>query len=592
MHNFRKVTPEDPYATPEWGTFEQRVTLPGKERRFLTYIPDGIKPATSLVMVLGPNHSTAETLLEESGWKELADACKFILFFLEPENGVWNTDEVYGSENGDTAYVNAAFAKGCERFHYCIHESKNYLYGVKQGGSAAHMAALTEPALYAGVATIGAEDISDTFLSACKQDLCRNLDGFYDPEGRKGIRKGQIPMPVWVIDDPDCGRAERVLQYWIDANRAEQVKAPGTDGATEYVRTAPMPYLANQEKEACRVWHSEAANAATQYGKSSVEKIWRTFLSRHQRWMADPGGSLRMAKDPVRDLGMEYHFEKIGGWMREWYVYVPECVKENPEKQVPLVFALHGYSCTGEIYAGNSGWREIAKKYGFILVLPSAVPDPLGFNANGGECEQMLLPSWNFLHLTENGPDEFVFFKELLRRVCEEYPVDAGRVYATGHSQGSVMTQALALGMPELFAAVAPCSGVIMDSVHDRFVVLPELEGDMPVPIWMFAGQEEQWLLPAQPEEDNASGKTLILWHKRNRLPGNAVERFRGHWQRVRERWLDLCYSDDAGHSMLRYTQIEYFPHATMPEMSWRIWNEFFAHWSRTAEGLAYTENT
>ena len=71
--------------------------------------------------------------------------------------------------------------------------------------------------------------------------------------------------------------------------------------------------------------------------------------------MSEPGGSLRLTQDPVRDLGMEYRYEPVDGWMREWYVYIPQRVRQHPEKKVPLVFAVHGYSCTGEIYAGNSG---------------------------------------------------------------------------------------------------------------------------------------------------------------------------------------------------------------------------------------------
>ena len=84
---------------------------------------------------------------------------------------------------------------------------------------------------------------------------------------------------------------------------------------------------------------------------------------------------------------------------------------------------------------------------------------------------------------------------------------------------------------------------------------------------------------------DNATGKTIALWHSRNRLPGKAEDRFQNCWTRHNGRWLDLCYENSDGQPVLRYTQVEYFPHATMPEMSWRIWDEFFAHWSRTEEG-------
>lgn len=582
MHNFREVDPKNPYATLEWGLFEQKVSIAGKNRRFLTYIPDGTRPSAAGVFILGPDGNTAEELFADSGWRELADREQdgMVLFFLEPEDGVWNTAEQYGLAEGDAAYVNAVFAKGCERLHYCIHESKNYLYGVREGGCIAQMAAMAEPALYAGLVSVGSKDISDEYCAACGKDFCRNLDGFVDPDAKKGIRKGEIPLPVWIVDDPEYGRAKNVLAYWIRANCAD--KAAECAEGTEYTRTSATQYPANQASSAYRVRNSEWEGATRKYGAAHIGRFWKGFLSCHQRWMADPGGSLRLAQDLVRDYGMEYHLEEIGGWMREWYVYVPESIKNAPNQKTPLVFALHGYSCTGEIYAGNSGWPEIAREQSFILVLPSAVPGPLGFGD-----DNLPLPSWNFLHHIPHGPDEFLFFRELLRRVSGQYPVDTGRVYITGHSQGGMMTHALALGMPEMFAAAAPCSGVIIAPVHEDFVALPELQDGVPVPIWMFAGQKEEWLIEAEPRMDNATGKTIALWHSRNRLDGNAADRFQGHWQRHGERWLDLCYGRPE--PMLRYTQVEYFPHATMPEMSQRIWDEHFSHWSRTADGLEYT---
>ena len=593
MHYFRKIDPQNPYATFECGLFEQEVTVAGKKRRFLTYIPDGVRSATAVVMVLGPNHCSVEELLANSGWKELADHDQsidgLIVFFLEPENGIWNTTEPYGFEAGDVAYVNAVFAKGCERRHYGIHEAKNYLYGVGTGGCIVQMAAMSEPALYAGVATVGAVDVSEVYCGACQKDYCYNLDGFTDLSAKKGIRKGEVPVPVWVIDDPEFGCAENTLNYWLSTNCADVVTEQENADFKEYVRTKDMPYPVNQDKAACRVRQSNWPGAAADYGSVHIKRIWQEFLSRQRRWMADPGGSLRVTRDPIQDLGMERHYEEIGGWMREWYVYVPKSIKQTPEKKVPLVFALHGYSCTGEIYAGNTDWYQVARARGFILIHPTAVPGPLGGDFETMEDATLPLPSWNFLHHIRNGPDEFLFFKEMLRRVAEEHAIDLTRVYATGHSQGSMMVQALAMGMPEMFAAVAPCSGVILGPLYDKFVALPEFNCDVSMPIWMFAGQEEPWLIDAEPSMENATGKTIDLWHRRNQLSGNAADYFQNGWKRYKDRWLDLSYENGDGQLMLRYTQVEYFPHATMPEMSWRIWDELFAHWSRTESGLKYS---
>ena len=151
------------------------------------------------------------------------------------------------------------------------------------------------------------------------------------------------------------------------------------------------------------------------------------------------------------------------------------------------------------------------------------------------------------------------------------------------------MTQALALGMPELFAAAAPCSGVIFDFAFDLFTALPELHAkQVPIPVWMFAGSEEGWLLEQTPTPENTTGKTLSIWHRRNRMPGTAEEHFHDKRRCYRDRWHDLVYQDRQGRPMLKYTTVDDMPHATTPEMSYRIWDEFFSHWSRENGDLRY----
>ena len=49
----------------------------------------------------------------------------------------------------------------------------------------------------------------------------------------------------------------------------------------------------------------------------------------------------------------------------------------------------------------------------------------------------------------------------------------------------------------------------------------------------------------------------------------------------VSGRWHDLrCHRSD-GAQMVCYTWVGYMPHATMAEMSFRIWEEFFAKFPR-----------
>lgn len=578
--------PKNPYAPKFSGTFELPVEYAGKKRRMLAYVPHDIRESTAGILVLGENGQTADDLLEHSGWCEIADTeeCKerLIVFFLEPENDAWNTNEAYGTPDGDVAYINAAALAAADRKLFCVHESKFYLVGCKEGGVLANMAAAYDPAFFAGVASVGGSAVSEQYLTDCGQAYALNLDGFEDPEHRKDIHKQDIPMPAWIIDDPtvSTGTGDAILTYWRNACEAEEGRQLSPD-QYEYYRVKETPYAPNQEKEAYRVCHSSIPGASEQYAKRLQRRIWKDFLYRQRRWMSSPGGELRVTKDPVRDLGMEYHYEEFDGWMREWYVYIPQSVRQNPEKKVPLVLAMHGYTCTGEIYAGNSGWYDVAEKYGFIVVFPSAL------HAKVDMPEQGLMPDWAPLNawnvfLEDDRPDELKFFSFLLDKMIAEYPVDEHRVFATGHSWGSLMTEMLALGLTERFAAVAPCSGAFFGGAYEKMTSLPyAAENGVQLPIWMFWGMNEEWLIPSEPTHENETGLTVELRLKRNgkadMIPADWAQRT----NTVNGRFKDH-YFDREGTAPVQFTQVDYMPHATMPEMSFRIWEEFFSKFSRS----------
>ncbi|MFP3152875.1 hypothetical protein LQZ18_00285 [Lachnospiraceae bacterium ZAX-1] len=616
MLKTREVNQKDPYASLQWGILEQTVTVGDIERKFITYIPDGARSATSVVLVLGENGRNAEELFEKSGWKQLADTDnsreKLILFFLEPAYGQWDIEEEYKKNSGDVAYVNAVLQQYVQLAHYSIHESKIYLYGVGEGGSIAHMAAMQMPAIFAGIVTVGAKKIPNSYLCACKDDYALNLYGLIDFDLHISRRNGDIPVPTWIIEDE--GGATDTLNYWKNAHKTKAEPTQIADDTVEYSRIIDTEYPLNQDKKAYRIWHSNISGVRQNIDCHLINRIWYNFLSRHRRWQGDIAGDLRMAVDPVNDLGMEYHYELVGKWMREWYVYVPESVKKNPQKKLPLVFAMHGAACTGDIYTGNSEWYRVAQERNFILIHPSAVVGSIGIDeetkkklyeanqeyatvgpANIGEEPKapaiMPIPAWNIFNQIPNGPDECEFFREMLERTCHEYPVDTQRVYATGHSHGAMMTHFLAYIMPEIFAAAAPCSGVLFELVHDTLVNIlkNKSKSDTPVPIWMFAGKREEWVIDAVPTRENATGKTIVLWRERNQLISEEIETFKNGWSVYRNRWHDLTYRNEKGEEMVRYTSIDDFPHATTPEMSYRIWDEFFAHWSREEDGIHYS---
>lgn len=588
----QRIDPKQPYLPQFYGTFEQFVTVGGQRRRFLLYIPDGVRESCAGVLVLGENGATADDLLRESDWCAMADKQpvreKFVVAFLEPLDGTWHADEPYGHAGGDIDYVNAVWLAATQRYLCCIHESRVYLTGCRAGGTIAQMAAMANPAVYAGIATAGGAGVLSAYRTQAARDYCTQMDGFLDEQHRMGIRKGEVPVPAWVINDPQAaGTDNDTAAYWRAACGTADTPHETAPDTVEYMRTTEPPYAGNQDKEAFCVRVSSIAGASDDHANAMLGRIW-AFLNSQRRWMSGPVGDLRVTRDPVHDLGMEYHCEEIDGWMREWYVYVPESVKARPDKRVPLVLAMHGYTCSGEIYTGNSGWYQTAERNGFIVVHPTALYGTIEMENNAIDPHNTPLPAWN-LFSEDDRPDELRFFQALLERMENGYPVDPARVFATGHSWGSLMTHLLALALPHRFAAAAPCSGVFFGGAEKRILPLPAVRQrpDVGVPVWMFCGEEEPWLMPAQPAPDNETGFTLALWLRLNGMESKIPADWADCRPETHGRWNDRVWETD-GVPMVRFTTVEYMPHATMPEMSDRIWNEFFSRFSREAGKPVY----
>ena len=588
----KKIDPNNPMKAPEYGIIEKTIQIGEKIRRYLIYIPDDIREATAGVFVLGPNGVTADDLLKESGWKELAYSEErkehFVVFFLEPENGKWNTNEIYGLADGDIAYVDKIQSDNHNFDHFCVHESKFYLFGIREGGIIANMAALWNPSVYAGIASIGGSDVQNSYVEIASNDYCSDLDGFTDFDFRKKLKKSDIPVPAWIIEDPDYtnGIDRLMVQYWCKTCGVEKSAHQIEPDIAEYYRKTSAPYGVNQDKEAFRVCHSIIPESSQNYGKKLIRRIWKDFLYKQRRWRSGPGGDLRVVQDPVHDIGMEYFYQNINGWMREWYVYIPNALKNTDYKPVPLVIALHGYTCSGEIYIGNSNWHKVAEENNFIVIFPTATYGYVNAEYTSCKKEYVPLPRWNYLGNGDE-PDDFLFIAELIKKVSDKYRIDRTRIYVTGHSNGSMMTQALALKMPNVFAAAAPCSGILMDINEENSLAkqpwVNEVSG-FEMPVWMFWGEYEFNKREFLPNPDNRNGKSIGFWLMHNGMNMSTKKKS------VDGRWNDLIFYNARNMPTVKYTWVEYMPHATMPEMSFRIWNEFFSKFSRKDGLLVYKD--
>jgi polyhydroxybutyrate depolymerase len=129
---------------------------------------------------------------------------------------------------------------------------------------------------------------------------------------------------------------------------------------------------------------------------------------------------------------------------RSYLLHVPPGY--DGTKALPLVFDVHGYTSFASEQLMRSKWDKMADKEGFVLI------DPDGVNKswNAGSC------------CGGNKQDDVKFFRDMVTKATAELCIDSKRVYVSGHSNGGMMTYALACEAADIFAAVAPVCGISM----------------------------------------------------------------------------------------------------------------------------------
>jgi polyhydroxybutyrate depolymerase len=134
------------------------------------------------------------------------------------------------------------------------------------------------------------------------------------------------------------------------------------------------------------------------------------------------------------------------GRVRTYRLHVPAGLPGGP---VPLLIALHGGTGWGTQFEANSGFDELADVGGFIVAYPDGIPIPLlrGEVWNGGHCCGAAAES-------RDNVDDVRFISDLIDVVEQSYSIDPGRVFATGHSNGAIMSYRLACELSDRIVAV------------------------------------------------------------------------------------------------------------------------------------------
>jgi polyhydroxybutyrate depolymerase len=157
------------------------------------------------------------------------------------------------------------------------------------------------------------------------------------------------------------------------------------------------------------------------------------------------GAAARHAAGPspgqVLPAGSSTHSIEVDGASRTYIVYRPASLPAA----APLVVMLHGGFGSASQAERSYGWDAEADRGRFVVAYPDGLNH--AWNTGGGCCGT---PG-------RTGADDVGFIIAMVAAIERLVPVDAGRVYATGISNGGIMAYTLAC-RTSVFAAIGPDS--------------------------------------------------------------------------------------------------------------------------------------
>jgi polyhydroxybutyrate depolymerase len=188
------------------------------------------------------------------------------------------------------------------------------------------------------------------------------------------------------------------------------------------------------------------AGSAVAQRAGMLQKMVERAHERRSRPAADPNMTA------IRAPG-DYRFSFVyDGLTREYLVHVPKSYR--PGRPTPMLLALHGGGGDADYQADDSKYRLISKseQAGFIAVFPngySRFPSGILATWNAGSC---------CAGAVKNKSDDVGFIREVIGRMKRQASIDPKRIFATGMSNGAMMSWRLACEAPEI-RAIAPVEG-------------------------------------------------------------------------------------------------------------------------------------
>lgn len=165
---------------------------------------------------------------------------------------------------------------------------------------------------------------------------------------------------------------------------------------------------------------------------------------------------IEQRREPASDAsaaGTTEYSLRHGGLTRKYLLHIP--AQRDPGKPLPLVIAFHGGGGHAEYMADDAryGWVGKADKEGFAVVFPngySKLPGGRFATWNAGQCCG---------DARDRNIDDVGFVRALVADVRRKLAIDPTRIFATGMSNGGMLSHRLACDAADLVRAVASVAG-------------------------------------------------------------------------------------------------------------------------------------
>ncbi len=172
-------------------------------------------------------------------------------------------------------------------------------------------------------------------------------------------------------------------------------------------------------------------------------------------------------------VGNSEHTLTVGPLERSYVLHIPPGYDSS--HPTPLVLAFHGITLDAYEMIRISGLNTQSDAAGFIVVYPNAYGRQRSWN--GGHCCG---------EAARENTDDVGFVRALLDELDTYLNIDHNRVYATGFSNGAILTYRLGCEMADQIAAIAPVSAT--QAQEDMQACRPS----RPLPVLHFHGTDDE----------------------------------------------------------------------------------------------------